>query len=260
MISLLQFVPPFLTSLDNMSILPATRESCRVRWESWISGDPVGPDSQLTSDERDVRNKCSSYFLKSRGGAKQLKKGSSMDADFCTELYYEILSLHSEDGFNLRLASDDSVWRRLTMFVLPDFVQIRWSIKLLKDSQGGQREDGRSHFWDNPQRNWLKSLWWYAHFAHQGDKSRTTKFLSRISNHTDPIQHLVERAGRGGYRVEVNREILSRLGSRDGCSTEELKKIMILNTAMMNLVEPQMHTKGVRGYVDELVSRARKQK
>jgi len=243
-----------------MSIIPATRESCRVRWESWISGDPVGPDSQLASDERDIRNKCAPYFLKPKDGRKHLKRGSSMDADFCVELYYEILSLSSKNGFTLRLASDDSVWRRLTMFVVPDFVQIRWPIKLLNDSQEGQREDGRSHFWDNPQRNWLKSLWWYAHFAHQVDKSRTTKFLSRISNHTDPIQHLVERAGRSGYRVEVNREILGRLGSRDGCSVDELKRVMIINTAMMKLVEPQMHAKGVRGYVDELILKAKKQR
>jgi hypothetical protein len=242
-----------------MNITPFSREACRLLWDKWIDGQSVEYNATLTADEVEIRNKCSIYFRRNFSGreSKAGRRGSLIDADFCVELYYEVLPLSSpRSPFSLRFAADDSIWRRLTMCVVPDYVQLRWPIKQRVDAVEGE-EDARSHFWSNPQRNWLKSLWWYAHFADQGEKFRTSAFLKRISNHTDPIQHLVERAGRGGYRVEVNREILSRLGSGSGCSVEELKRLMIINTAMLKLVEPQMHSKGVRGYVDELLSRAK---
>jgi hypothetical protein len=242
-----------------MNITPFSREASRLLWDKWIDGGSVECDASLTADENAVRNKCSAYFRRRSSGeqAKPALKGSLIDGDFCLELYFEILPLSSaRNPFTLRLAADDSVWRRLTMCVVPDCVKLRWPLKQRVDTVEGE-EDGRSHFWSNPQRNWLKSLWWYAHFADRGGRGATSDFLKRISNHTDPIQHLVERAGRGGYKIEVNREILSRLGSKNGCSVEELKRIMIFNTALLKLVEPQMHAGGVKGYVDELLHKAK---
>ena len=243
-----------------MKITPVTKELCRNLWQKWIDGEDIESEKELTSDESIIRKKCLSYFQRASKNAdsKCIKRGSAMDADFCAELYYDVLPLSpSSHRFTLRHASDDAVWRRLTMFVIPDIVQLRWPIKRGDERDEDEHEDGRSHFWDKPQRNWLKSLWWYAHFANHGDKQQTKDFLGLISNHTDPIQHLVERAGRGGYRVEVNRDILGRLGSKDGFSVDELKRVMIINTAMLKLVEPQMHSREVRGYVDELLSKSR---
>ncbi|KGP91254.1 hypothetical protein N780_08575 [Pontibacillus chungwhensis BH030062] len=144
-------------------------------------------------------------------------------------------------SFNVRTASNNNVWRYLSLEVIPDIVYYRW----------GMRE-GR--FWKDPRRIWLKAIWWYIHLSWQGSEEATREVLK--SNTTDDIVQLVERAGSLGYRVTLTREIIRHYGSltkeQKGRNNQIFRKVMKLNTARAKTVEPDLHPGGQQSYVKEL--------
>lgn len=163
-----------------------------------------------------------------------------VDWPFALELYFNILPLAG--AFTLREAADNDLWRRLTVQVIPDLVETRWPPK-----NGIHSKD---HFWAKPQRNWLKSLWWYAHLSCQSDDRSLTKSCLVLGS-TDSIQHIVERPGPGGFRVDLCRELMRRVGNKS-INVGRLKKILKLNTSRVCLVEPELYAGGIVGYVDSL--------
>ncbi|MDC0322702.1 DUF6339 family protein [Verrucomicrobiales bacterium] len=166
-------------------------------------------------------------------------RAGQLDNALGLQLYDSILSL--DNGFTLRQAADNGVWRRLALQVVPEHVRSRWPEK-----NGSQREQ---YFWKGSSRLWMKSIWWYCHLSWQGDRESTADVLENGT--TDTRSALVERPGPGGFRVELCREIMKRLA--DIPNEDAFRKIMKLNTAKVRLVEPEFYRGETAGYVDNLL-------
>lgn len=196
--------------------------------------------NDFTVYEKSFRVKCEHFFH-----GNQSLESYDLDVSFSLELYFDILDL---TNFSLRQAADNSIWNRLAVQVVPDFVVKRWP------PLGGIYP--KDHFWAKPQRNWLKSLWWYVHLSLQhtnGTSNRDETKITLLNGSTDSIQAIVERPGPGGFRVDFCREVMGRLGKHE-IDVNKLKKIMKLNTAKVCLVEPALYGGGVVGYVDSLIA------
>jgi len=231
-----------------MELNRLSRQSAKQIWGKWMEGGPVKESGDLGRDERDFRGKFIAHVENSGGCSTP-----SIDLPVALELYYRLLPLQA-DRFTLSMASDDNIWRSLTMKVVPDYVAKRWGIK--ETSSRGEITEQSPHFWSQPQRNWLKALWWYCHFADRGDSNENyaSMLLKSIKSHTDPIQGLVERPGRQGFDVALNRELLSRLADKT-MSVSKFKKLLKLNTAACKLTLPMLCDRGIAGYVDSLIQK-----
>jgi hypothetical protein len=140
-------------------------------------------------------------------------------------------------GMDVRAAADDGWWRYLSLRVLPDLVKSRW--------------DGAPpvRFWKGRSRIWLRALWWTVHLTWQGSEEGTRKVLESVT--TDTVVQLVERPGRGGFRINLTR-LIFRVRSLRKPSQEQFRAIMKLHTAQVVLKEPKFCEGGVLGYVDSL--------
>lgn len=142
---------------------------------------------------------------------------------------------------NVRLAANEGFWRFLSLKVVPDVIEKRYGI------------NHPDRFWKKPKRVWLRVLWWYIYLSWQGTTEKTANVLA--DNSTDEILQLVDRCGRGGYRVELYRAIMrkySQLDIQERRRSQIFRKMMVLNTARVQVVEPAFSCNGENGYVDEL--------
>lgn len=147
---------------------------------------------------------------------------------------YRILA---EAGMDTRTAADDGWWRFLSLRVLPDLVKGRW------DSAPPVR------YWKGRSRIWLRAMWWTVHLTWQGSEEKTRKVLENVT--TDTVVQLVERPGKGGFRIELTRLIFKRRQLLKP-SQDQFRAIMKLNTAQIVLKEPLFCEGGLLGYVDAL--------
>jgi hypothetical protein len=147
---------------------------------------------------------------------------------------YRILG---EAGMDVRTAADDGVWRFLSLKVVPDLVAGRWA----------QLQEER--FWRGRSRIWLRVVWWLVHLAWQGSEEQTREVLADVT--ADTIAQLVERPGRGGFRIELSRTLF-RERSRCRLTQTGFRALMKLNTARVIVTEPSFCDGGVEGYVGEL--------
>jgi hypothetical protein len=147
---------------------------------------------------------------------------------------YRVLA---EAGMDIRTAADDGWWRFLTLHVLPDLVKSRW------DSTPPVR------FWKGRSRIWLRAMWWTVHLTWQGSEESTRKVLESVT--TDTVVQLVERPGKGGFRIDLTRLIFKMRRVRKP-SQDQFRAIMKLNTAQIVLKEPVFCAGGLSGYVDAL--------
>lgn len=161
-----------------------------------------------------------------------------LDLQFGLKLY---TTLNQKYGMNVRLAATDGVWRYLCACVVPDLVEKRY---------------GKGHpdrIWKKPKRLWLRVLWWYIYLSWQGTEADTEAILR--DNSTDEILQLVDRCGRGGYRVDLYRELMKKNGAVDPAERRKsqlFRKMMVLNTARVQAIEPALTSGGTHGYVDAL--------
>lgn len=159
---------------------------------------------------------------------------------------FEILN---SEGLSVRAASDDGVWRFLSMVVVPDIVYDRWK------KPNDPRSINAKRFYLGTRRIWLKVLWWYVYLCWQGSTEATAKLIS--TNNADEISQLVERAGTGGYRVELFREIMryydTNLTPEQRISEKNLlSRVLQLNIARSQIIEPDLIPGGVSVYVKQL--------
>ncbi len=87
----------------------------------------------------------------------------------------------------------------------------------------------------------------------QGSVEATREVLK--DNSTDEILQLVDRCGRGGYRVGLYRELMKKNSELDVVLRRQkqvFRKMMVLNTARVQVLEPELTPGGNRGYVDSL--------
>lgn len=151
---------------------------------------------------------------------------------------YRVLA---DAGLDIRTAADDGWWRFLSIRVLPDLVKGRWN------STPPER------FWKGRSRIWLRAMWWTVHLTWQGTEENTRKVLESVT--TDTIVQLVERPGKGGFRVDLTRLIFERRRLYKP-SQDQFRAIMKLNTAQIVLKEPVFCEGGLRGYVGTLFTDA----
>ncbi|MDN2701208.1 hypothetical protein O0881_04250 [Janthinobacterium sp. SUN100] len=147
---------------------------------------------------------------------------------------YRILG---EAGMDVRTAADDSVWRFLSLRVVPDLVEARWP------------NAPAVRFWRSRSRIWLRVIWWLVHLTWQENEEQTRAVLADVT--TDTIAQLVERPGRGGFRVELMRALF-RERIRRHFSQDEFRALMKLNTARVVVTEPWFCDGGIGGYAREL--------
>ena len=192
--------------------------------------------SELDPEYKDLRDS----LLKA---LDNIKTGQKYTFDYCFGLFlYGILH---KNGFTLRDASNDDVWRFLSLSVIPDIVGKRW----------GKIADIR--YYKQSGRIWLKTIWWYIHLSWQGDPKTTIKVIE--NNSTDQILQLVDRSGTKGYYIEVYRKIMyyywrARTINPD-VGEGDFRKIMTLHTALCRTMEPGLFCSGDDGYVRMLFAK-----
>ncbi|SIS90200.1 hypothetical protein SAMN05421758_10925 [Salimicrobium salexigens] len=147
----------------------------------------------------------------------------------------------------IHLAASTGIWRFLSVNIMPDIVHGRWG-------------DSPVRFYLQPNRIWLKTLWWYSFLSWQGSVASTQKTLEL--NSTDTIVQLVERAGANGYRVDMSRELMKQFGRllrEENIHREDtFRKVMKLNTARTRSVEPGLIEGGTESYVRDLIEYVKK--
>ena len=171
--------------------------------------------------------------------------------DYSYGLYlYEYL--WNQSGFSLRVAANDGFWRYLSVKVVPDVVAQRWG------------KDNDSHFWSQPTRIWLRSIWWYVHMAWQGSIEETRDVLSCSHFTTDTILNFEERTGRYGTYIEAYRQIIKyyskvpesiikKMGRGKSNSSDDIFRIVMkLNTAKMMVMDPALYLGGEEAYAKSL--------
>lgn len=164
---------------------------------------------------------------------------SSSKLDYKFDLLYgiELYKILDEDcGFSNRVASNDDIWRYISIKVIPDIVHARW----------GLNED---HFYKTSRRIWLKTIWWYIHLSWSGSSEMTYKILK--DNSTDTILQLVERPGIG-YHVDMYRELMKQYSYHDDPSRQLFRRVLKINTAKLMTVNPEVVPGGVEKYVSEM--------
>lgn len=189
-------------------------------------------DPKITSEYKSVRehliHKRDTIF--DRYKLDEGMKEYVFDLNFGLALY-EILS-----DITLRDAANDDVWRFISVKIIPDIVHSRWGF-----------QEGR--FYKENRRIWLKQIWWYIHLSWTGSSQTTYKLLK--NNTTDTIQSVVERPGLG-YNVNLYREIMLQYSKVEDSSRVLLRRIMVLNTARVKLLSPELTSKQISGYVTSL--------
>ena len=149
--------------------------------------------------------------------------------------------LNEKYGMTVRQASTAGIWRYISMIVAPEVIELRYGL------------DHPDRFWKKSKRLWFRVLWWYIYLSWQGDEEKTYEVLK--NNTTDEILQLVDRAGKGGYRVELYREIMRTIARQDQEEWKKKKmfrKIMVLNTARVQVIEPALVDGGEPRYVEDL--------
>lgn len=148
-------------------------------------------------------------------------------------------------GFTYRDASNDDVWRFLSLRVIPDIIGKRWG------------KSAEIRYYKQSGRIWLKTIWWYVHLSWQGNIESTVKVIKL--NSTDQILQLVDRSGSKGYFIEVYRKIMFYywLARKENPNVgeSEFRRIMTLHTAACKNIEPDLYVHGVDGYVRMLYSK-----
>ena len=160
------------------------------------------------------------------------KLGYDFDLLFAIRLY-DILGLNN--NFSNRAASNDEIWRFLSIRVIPDIVHSRWGMNEAR--------------YMTSRRIWLKNLWWYIHLSWNGDTERTYEILK--NNTTDTVLQLVERPS-VGYYISLYREIMLQYSCINDPGRTLFRKVLKLNTALLPVTYPELISGGIKEYVSYL--------
>lgn len=161
-----------------------------------------------------------------------------LDLSFGLKLF-ELLNEKYELG--VRDAADANFWRYLSVCVVPDLVAFRYG------------KDHKDRFWAKDKRIWLSTIWWYIFLSWQGSGHETYAVL--YENTTDEILQLVDRCGRGGYRVELSRKMMKQYAAvdlKERRNKKLFRKLMVLNTAKVQVIEPDFLVGGTDAYIKML--------
>ena len=174
----------------------------------------------------------------SEGEISNSNNSYQLDLHFGLKLY---MTLNEKYGMNTRYAATEGIWRYLCVAVVPDLIDKRYG------------KDHPDRFWKKPKRLWLRVLWWYIYLSWQGSKEDTFEILK--DNSTDEILQMTDRCGRDGYRVSLCREMMKKNGELNPAERRKsqiFRKMMVLNTARVQVIEPELMPGGTVAYVDSL--------
>lgn len=163
------------------------------------------------------------------------KLGYHFDLLFGLEVYR---ILNRGMGFTNRVATNDDVWRYLSVRVIPDIVHSRWG-----------KNEARTL---SSRRIWLKNLWWYIHLSWAGSLEDTYELLK--NNTTDTVVQLVERPGLG-YYTELYRELMKQYADIDDTSRNIFRRVLKLNTALLPVTYPELMDGGLPSYIAYIFSK-----
>lgn len=170
------------------------------------------------------------------------KKGYLRDIQFAFRLY--VIFTEGKYAMTQREASDCGIWRYISVRVVPDIVLCRWE----------SETSWPDRLYRKPNRIWLKIMWWYIYLSWQENIEDTAMVLEQ--NTSDTISQLVERSGSHGYRPELYRKIIYRnylyYTEENGQDKNIFRKIMKLHTARAAVIEPELMSGGISGYVEGL--------
>ena len=201
------------------------------------SVEPINPRNEFI----ELRQK----LIKARDDifeAYNLDKVNKLEYSFDLLFGLEVYEILKEDiGFTNRVATNDDVWRYLSVCVIPDIVHSRWSLNA-------------DHFYKISRRIWMKTIWWYIHLSWRGNKEDTYEILK--DNSTDTILQLVERPGIG-YYTEMYRELMLQYTNYEDKSRNLFRMVLKLNTARLLTISPELVEGGIPGYVSSLFETAK---
>lgn len=195
---------------------------------------------------RGLRNTCVAAFdLTTSAGAKpnyltDMEVGLSL---------YEFLDAHQ---FTISEASDDDIWRYISVRVLPDLTYFRYPKPEKEGEEQGKRINCK-RFFSHTRRIWIKTLWWYVYLSWQGDAESTRSAIQ--GNGSNIISHFIETPGRG-YRVDAYRQIMRRYSLLENKKDETFRALAKLNGAECRTIEPALMDGGVEAYCDLLFEKA----
>lgn len=196
------------------------------------SVEPISVNERFTELRESLISARNSVF-EEYGMDSENKLDYNFDLLFGLKVY-EILN--ESIGFSNRIATNDDVWRYLSVCVVPDIVHSRWSLNA-------------DHFYKTSRRIWLKTIWWYIHLSWQNNSEETYEILK--NNSTDTILQLVERPGIG-YYIDMYREIMLQYYKQGESDRDLFRSILKLNTARIMTTSPELVEGGVKEYVNSL--------
>lgn len=212
-----------------------------TNWEKFFDSDFI-PSPDFPNDYQEIRNILQRSWAKGTSAIEEKRARSEYQRDLSIGLdLYELVFEKYE--ISIRSASDDDIWRFISMKVIPDIVWNRWG-------------DNPERFFRGASRLWIKTLFWYIHLSWQGNRSDTELLLQPFN--TDDIVQLVERTGTDGYRISLNRAIMKCYHSKITFLKNDknlFRKVMKLNTALLKVIEPELVNGGVEEYANNLFSR-----
>ena len=167
------------------------------------------------------------------------------------EVGLDVYDYLSRNGFTAVEASDDDIWRFISIKVFPDLTYLRYP-----DPEKETREQGgrinRKRFFSHTRRIWIKTLWWYVHLSWQGSVNATRAVLA--DNGANIISHFIETPGKG-YRVDLYRTLMRYYADREDKGDKLFRSVAKLNGAECRNIEPALLPGGVAEYCHVLFSK-----
>lgn len=222
-----------------MEWLQLTKEKSSEAFAEFCSSHTVDCPESYKAIQKDIQDLFVSTLSELNIDSEQISQNAyKVDYLFGLKLY-ELLN--NRYNMTVRMASTEGIWLFLSVKVVPDLIELRYGL------------DHPDRFWKKPKRLWLRVLWWYIHLSWQGDYESTKEAIK--DNTTDEILQLVDRCGRDGYRVDFCREFMkkfSKLNPEQRKQTKIFRKMMVLNTAKVQTIEPSLVDGGESAYVNDL--------
>jgi hypothetical protein len=234
-----------------MIIGTLSRGQAQEAMKEWVENCPCLP--QIDENFQQIRIDLQSINERVRkeiGSNTEIKR-----QNYCLDynlglLLYDYLS--KQQGFTLRVAANDGFWRFLSVKIVPDIVAQRWG------------KGNHSHYWSQPTRIWLRSLWWFVYLSWQGTFEETKTVLSCNHFSTDTILQFEERTGRRGTHINAYRHIIKyysmvpedvlrrKIPGKKSKSDDIFRVVMKLNTARMLVIDPALYSGGEEAYARSL--------
>ncbi|MCI9494810.1 DUF6339 family protein [Adlercreutzia muris] len=220
-----------------------TDDEFSLQVECWKKHEVDLPDSSYA----ELRAIGLEAFERPGGASLPARKMYPIDVEVGLDVYDYL----SRNGFTAVEASDDDIWRFISIKVFPDLTYLRYP-----DPEKETREQGgrinRKRFFSHTRRIWIKTLWWYVHLSWQGSVNATRAVLA--DNGANIISHFIETPGKG-YRVDLYRTLMRYYADREDKGDKLFRSVAKLNGAECRNIEPALLPGGVAEYCHVLFSK-----